>query len=106
MLHCKKDIGRVEGSRSTGERGTAQARPATFEQTGISVLAAVGSLRVIAATGDSVRQRDATADAAGHMSFKCTALAPKRRGRVTTPRPRRPLDDISAELLEVRRATR
>ena len=54
MLHCKEDIGRVEGSRSTGERGTAQARPAAFEQTVISVLAA---------GGDSVRQRDATADA-------------------------------------------
>ena len=63
MLHCKEDIGRVEGSRSTGERGTAQARSAAFEQTVISVLAAVGSLCVIAAAGDSVRQRDATADA-------------------------------------------
>ena len=62
MLHREEDIGRVEGSRSMGERGTAQARPATFEQTVISVQAAVGSLHVIAAAGDSVRQRDATAD--------------------------------------------
>ena len=78
MLHREEDIGRVEGSRSMGERGTAQARPVAFEQTVISVLATVGSLRVIVAGGDRVRQRDATADA--DESYRPTTDERRERG--------------------------
>ena len=103
MLHREEDIGRVEGSRSMGERGTAQARPVAFEQTVISVLAAVGSLRVIVAGGDSVRQRDATADA--DESYRPTTDERRERGDdavMASPSARRLLDDISAAYICVR----